>query len=72
MTLEEIYSNGSIHFLFKKGLLDSAVLDYFRYYETYHSYRSQGKRYSEAVLMTAIDFNRSERTIKRAIKVLSQ
>lgn len=71
MTLDELYKQGAIKLLHDRGLLDSGVLRYFKYHEAYTKHRNDGKRYTDAIILTSIQYNVSEKTIKRAVRALS-
>lgn len=71
MTLDELYKDGAIKYLFDRGLLSPTIMEYFRYFEEYKYHRNTyGRSYREAVTLTSIKFNRSEDTIKRAVRML--
>lgn len=69
MTLNELYSDGTIKLLHKKGLISGNIVLYFQYVETFNEFR---KKYSYriAVTETAIVYNVSDRTIDRAVQAL--
>lgn len=71
MTLDELYKSGSIQLLYDRGLIASSVVMYFKYKEVYDKYRNEGKRYTDAIILASLQFNVSEKTIKRAVRALS-
>lgn len=71
MTLQEIYKAGGVATLMNRGLISPSVFMYFKYFDVYTNYRDEGKRYTDAIILTSIAFNVSEKTIKRAVSKLS-
>lgn len=70
MTLKELNDNGTIKFLFDKGFISGEHKLYFSYYEQFETFRNNGKTYRESILLTAIVFQLSESTIKRAVRLI--
>lgn len=71
MTLETLYLQGAIKFMFDKGLISPKIMSYFEYRETFMKYRVT-MSYREACERTATTHRVSIETVKRAIKVLKQ
>lgn len=71
MKVLELYENGVIEFLHNKGLLSASTLSYIRYYMKYLDYRGAGKGYRQSVRLLSNEFQVSETTIKKAIKIMN-
>lgn len=69
MTLNELYSDGTIKLLHKKGLISGNIVLYFQYVETFNEFRKKYS-YRVAVLETSIIYNVSDKTIERAVRTL--
>jgi len=70
MSVIELYENGTIGYLFKKGLVSYAVPTYVEYFIKFSSYRKTGATYREAVSLLSQEYNVSGTTIKKAIKTI--
>lgn len=71
-SIVELYENGTISYLFKKGLVSSVVPSYIEYFIKFSSYRKDGITYREAVRMLSNEYHVSETTIKKAIKTIKE
>lgn len=69
MTLNELYSDGTIKLLHKKGLISGNIVLYFQYVETFNEFRKKYS-YRSAVAETAIEYRISETTVENAIRKL--
>ncbi len=72
MSVIELYENGTIGYLFKKGLVSYAVPTYVEYFLKFSSYRKTGATYREAVNLLSQEYNVSGTTIKKAIKTIKE
>jgi hypothetical protein len=70
MSVQELYDNGSIKFLYNKGMISIDILCYFDYYNYYQDLRSKGYNYTNAIHCTVDKFGCSISTVKRAIRTL--
>jgi hypothetical protein len=70
MKVLELYHTGVIDYLYNKGLLSASTLSYIEYYIKYLEYRGEGKGYRESVRLLSKEFEVSETTIKKAIKIM--
>lgn len=68
MNLLELHKAGSIELLFRRGLLSAEIYIHFKMVDYYLEQRELGHGYNSAILTTCIAFNRSESTVKRAIR----
>jgi len=72
MDVQELYDNGTIKYLYNKGLISIDVLCYFEYVDYYQQRRYEGLNYTNAVLETSEKFSVSVSTVKRAVRTLKQ
>lgn len=72
MTVQSLYDEGVIKFLYKKRLISIDILCYFDYVKYYNQRRDEGVNYTNAVLDTSIKFGISTSTVKRAIKTIKK
>jgi hypothetical protein len=70
MKVLDLYESGVIDYLYNKGLLSASTLSYIKYYIRYLECRSTGKGYRESVRILSKEFQVSETTIKKAIKIM--
>lgn len=70
MSVVELYKDGTIPFLFQKGLISSSVPIYIEYYMKFSMYRKAGKNYRQSVLLLSKEFKVSSTTIKKAIRTI--
>ncbi len=70
MNILELYESGVIDYLHKKGLLSSSTITYIEYYQRFLDERKKGSGYRETVRKLSREFNVSETTIKKAIRVI--
>lgn len=70
MSVKELYENGTIKFLYNKGVVSIDVLCYFQYMDHYNTCRAMGEGYNMAINSTSDRFNVSQSTIKRAVRLL--
>lgn len=71
MNIEELYKNGTIKYLFDKGIVSPKVMIYFQYKATFMTFRAS-MSYRESCERAAESHSTSVESIKRAIKVLKQ
>lgn len=71
MNVLELYNNGTIDYLYHKGLLSGSTLSYIEYYMRYQEFRKNSMGYRESVRQLSKEFGVSETTIKKAIKILN-
>jgi hypothetical protein len=70
MNIQELYDNGTIKFLYNRGMISIDVLCYFEYVQYYRERRSAGSNYTNAILDTAEKYQISTSTVKRALRTL--
>jgi hypothetical protein len=70
MSVIDLYHNGTINYLFKRGLISQTVPTYIDYFMRFSSYRNEGMTYREAVSRLSQECSVSETTIKKAIKTI--
>lgn len=68
--IERVESDPLYLHLFKKGVISLSLLNYKVYYERYQSELKRHKK-CQAITNTAIEFCVDERTIRRAIKMMT-
>lgn len=71
MTLNELYADGTIRLLHRKGLISGNLVMYFQYVETFNEFRKKYS-YKASVAETSIVYNVSDRTIERAVRALKE
>jgi len=72
MTVNELFKNGTIRFLFDRGFLKSAGFMACIRYECYQSFLKDGWNKTNAVRLTAEEFHVEENTIWNALKLMEQ
>lgn len=70
MTVVELYENGTIPYLFQKGLVSSSLPVYIEYFLKFSKYRKMGKTYRESVMLLSRECKVSITTIKKAIRII--
>lgn len=70
MSVLELYRQGIIRYLNKRGLLSNSILTYVEYYQRYRQERTNGAGYRESVRRLSQEFGVSETTIKKAIRLI--
>ncbi|HCW06619.1 MAG TPA: hypothetical protein DGG95_04545 [Cytophagales bacterium] len=70
MSVVELYHNGVIGYLFKKGLVSPSIPIYIEYFLKFSSYRSNGRTYREAVDLLSREYHVSGTTIKKGIRTI--
>lgn len=71
MSIYELYTNGSLNMLQNKKLIRPGIIQYCRIYETYIKFK-EVHGYTLAVVLAADQCCCSERTVKRAINVVTK
>lgn len=71
MTLKELRENGTLEYLYKKGIIGYKLFCYFDYWHSYKTFRLQGFNKEKAVLEVSIKHNISRATVFRALKAVS-
>ena len=77
ITAEEIYDlhkleeQGILKWLFVHNFLSSKLTSYMLYVKKYNSYRRDGFKHTEAIYKTSFDHDISARTVRRAIKQMT-
>lgn len=72
MTIFEMYKGGHLRLAIEKKIIIPAVIDYCEYYLAFEKQRKAGVKYNEAITNVAEAMNTSERTIKRAIILVTK
>jgi hypothetical protein len=70
MTVTELHQKGVINYLFNNGIVSHSILLYIAYSDKFVSYRQMGKTYREAVELISQEFNVSETTVKKAVRLV--
>jgi len=68
MILLQLYKDGSVELLFRRGLLSAEIFIYFKIALYYQEQRNLGYGYNAAIERAAISFDTSTSTVKRAIR----
>ena len=72
MTLIEHYKAGYIKELYMKGAINVNFMTYFRYHEVWEAYRNKGNSISKSYQLASDECGCSERSIMRAVKVVTK
>jgi hypothetical protein len=70
MSVVELYENGTISYLFQKGLVSPSIPAYIEYFIKFSSYRSDGRTYRESIDILSKEFHVSGTTIKKGIRTI--
>lgn len=71
MSIYELYTNGSLNMLQNKKVIKPGIIQYCRIYETYLKFKGV-YGYTVSIVKTADQCCCSERTVKRAITVVTK
>lgn len=71
MTLTELRDNGTLEYLYQKGIISYKLFCYLDYCQSYQSLILQGFNKESAVLEVSIKHNVSRATVYRAIKTVN-
>jgi anaerobic selenocysteine-containing dehydrogenase len=71
-TLLEHFESGIIKELFVKGAINVNFMTYHRYYQVYQSYKKKGLSNNKSYQLASDECGCSEKTIRRAVKTLTE
>jgi hypothetical protein len=70
MSVIDLYENGTINYLFKRGLISQTVPIYMEYFLKFSAHRKNGMTHRESVAVLSQEYRVSSTTIKKGIKLI--